>query len=186
MWLTLRPMTLGQSCVVHDNKTTNFRAMPYPEIPAFIKRLRIRQRKKGVVSPLAVELLILTAARASEIAGMRWEEINWEQRTWTVVGYRTKTGRNHRVPLSDRALELLKQQCRQPGPGFVWTTYNEAMTPKSMYLFVRRYMREDCTVHGFRSSFRNWAAEQTDFDFNLCELCLAHSIRQHSSRLSSQ
>jgi integrase len=86
-----------------------------------------------------------------------------------------KSDHNHQVPLSERALELLKLQCKLPGAGYVWTTYNGAITPKATYLYLVRYMGiTNATLHGFRASFSSWAYDQMDFPEKLVEKCLAH------------
>jgi integrase len=155
-------------------KHSHFKAMDYNAVPAFIQELRLRQRS-GIVGPAALEHLILTACRASEVAKMRWEEINWEQKVWTIPAHRMKkSDHNHRVPLCERALELLKLQCSLPGPGYVWTTYNGAMTPKAMYLYLTRYMGLPYTIHGFRASFSSWCYDKMEFPEELVAKCLAH------------
>jgi integrase len=162
--------------------TAHYRAMPYEELPVFVSLLRTKQLP-GVLSPYVIEFLILTACRANEVAAMRLEEINWQQRTWTIPAYRTKTQHSHRVPLSARATELLKQQCRLPIPGAVWLSRaGQPIGAKALYLYLTRYMHVPYTIHGFRSSFRNWCAEQTNYDFNLCEMCLAHTVANATVR----
>jgi integrase len=161
------------------SNTQHFKALDYPELPDLVQRLRARQQPVAL-SPYAIEFLILTVCRVNEVTQMRWDEINWTQATWTIPAYRTKSLRNHRVPLSDRPLELLKQHALQqghPGNGYVWSNrHNKPITNKALYVFLVRYLNVPVTLHGFRSTFRNWCAEQTDFDFQLCEMCLAHSV----------
>jgi integrase len=110
---------------------------------------------------------------------------------WTIPANRTKSGREHRVPLSDRALELLRVTNVAPDatnvtPGqprlaipsqlHVWSGRNGPISNKGLYLYLTKYMGIPVTLHGFRSSFRNWCAEQTDTDFHVAELCLAHAV----------
>jgi integrase len=170
----------------NDAGERHFESMPYSEIPQFVKRLRTEQQRNLALSPFALEFLILTASRAGEVVGMRWEEINWEQKTWTIPGYRTKALRQHRVPLVDQTLALLKQQALKqghPGNGFVWThRRGRPLTVKALYVYLNRYLGIATTVHGFRSSFRVWAAEETAFDFQLAEMCLAHVVRDRTVR----
>jgi integrase len=151
----------------------HFTAMDYIQIPAFIKRLVQAQKVGLALSPYVIEFLILTACRANEVARMRWEEIDWEQKVWTVPASRTKSAREHRVPLSNRALALL---ARQPRKGdCVWTSRKGAsIGAKALYLYVARYMKVPVTIHGFRSSFRDWAGNETNFDRVTCELALGH------------
>jgi integrase len=152
----------------------HFDAMPYEQVPAFITALRQKQK---YASAVALGFLILTATRAGEVRNMQWSEIDWEQKLWVIPATRTKTAKQHRVPLSDRAVQLLvMQKQRSTGADFVFTGYSQApLAPEAMRLFLRN-MKVPVTVHGFRTSFRNWGAEQTDFDFYLLEMCLAHAV----------
>jgi integrase len=125
-------------------------AMPYMEIPAFIQELR-QGRGTG---PSALEFVILTACRSNEALGMRWSEVDWEQRVWTIPAERTRAGRQHRVPLSNRAIELLVRRKESAGSPFVFTGYSGSapLTAGAMNDIMRN-MEVKYTVHGFRSSF---------------------------------
>jgi integrase len=153
--------------------------MPYVDVPEFIKRLRIRQTR--ATSAVALEFLILTATRSGEVLGAQWSEFDLEKRIWTIPATRMKTKREHRVPLSDRAMELLvRQKEYSTSDQYVFTGYNTKynrvrLDNKSMRMLLWT-MGVQVTVHGFRSSFRSWSAEQTHFDFYLLELCLAHAV----------
>jgi integrase len=152
----------------------HYTAMDYAHVPAFMKRLHRAQKRDWVLSPYAIEFLILTACRANEVAKMRWDEIDWEQKVWTVPASRTKTAREHRVPLVDRALVLLKQQLHVSKGDHVWKNHKgRPIDGHALYVYLRR-MEVPVTIHGFRSSFRDWAGNETNFDRVTYELALAH------------
>jgi integrase len=163
--------------------TTHFKAMDYSAIPAFMQQLRARQRP-GVLGPSAIEFLVLTAARANEVAAMTWDEVNFNASTWTIPATRTKTGREHRVPLSSRPMELLgAQSCALSTQPHVLSTQNPTVwlsytgrpiTPKCMYHYLTRYMGVRVTIHGFRASFSSWCYDKMDFPEELVEKCLSH------------
>ncbi len=147
-------------------------ALPYVEIPAFMEQLRGRDG----VAARALELLILTGTRTSEVVKARWDEIELGAREWVIPAERMKAGREHRVPLSDRAVDLLQELPREAE--FVFPG-GKAMTPLSNMALLgvlRRMGRADLTSHGFRSSFRDWAAEQTNYPNHVVEMALAHAI----------
>jgi integrase len=151
-------------------------AMPYAGVPAFIKALRARE----AVSARALEFLILTAARSGEVRGATWDEIDLEKATWTVPAARMKARKEHRVPLTARCIEILKEMAPEEGVwhGLVFPS-NDARAPMSDMVFnalMRRMKVENATAHGFRSSFRDWVGEETDFDGALAEAALAHVV----------
>jgi integrase len=157
---------------VSRNGTRHHKAADYTEVPVVMQRLELQKRAR---SAPVIMFLILTACRASEVCKMRWEEINWETKTWTIPGSRTKMGHNHRVPLSEPALELLRQRIRQPGPGYVWCNRRgKPIGSKAIYLYLTRYMKVDATIHGFRATFSSWCYDKMDFPAELVEKCLAH------------
>jgi integrase len=150
-------------------------AMDYMQIPAFMKQLHRAQESRIAISPYVIEILILTACRTNEVIGMRWEEIDWEQKIWTVPASRTKAAREHRVPLSVRTLELLKLQFQSAKGDYVWRgRKGRPINNRVLYRYLIRSMKVQVTVHGFRSSFRDWAGNETHFDRVTCELALAH------------
>jgi integrase len=120
----------------------------------------------------------LTAARTGEVLGARWDEINLENKIWTVPASRMKAGREHRVPMSTAALTIVKRlkTIRQNDFVFPGERRNRPLSNMSMLMMLRRMGREDLTVHGFRSTFRDWAAEQTNFPREIAEAALAHVI----------
>lgn len=154
-------------------------AMPFEQMPAFMVELR----KLGGVSALALEFTILTAARSGEVLGAEWSEIDLEKAAWTVPARRMKAGKEHRVPLTPRTIEILKtvkplQNGRYVFPGQARGTRSEApaLSVMAMTMVLRRMERGDVTVHGFRSSFRDWSSECTPFPNEVCEIALAHVI----------
>lgn len=152
-------------------------AMPYADVPAFVARLRGAEG----IGARALEFTILTAARTGEVVGATWPEIDLKAGTWTIPGTRMKSGREHRVPLCDRALAILKEMQALSNDGFVFpgAKAGKGLSNMSMDAVLRR-MGENCTVHGFRSSFRDWAAERTDAPREVAEACLAHVLRDRT------
>lgn len=150
-------------------------ALPYEEVPAFLKRLRL---VRGM-SALALEFLILTAARSGEVRGARWSEIDLKARIWTVPAGRMKAGRPHRVPLCDRSLEVLQVMAQLAhGPDdlvFPGQKRGQPLSDMSLTALLRR-LKLDVTVHGFRSSFRDWAGDATAFPREVAEAALAHAV----------
>lgn len=158
------------------DEVQHFAAMPYADAPAFLQRLRASDA--GEVPKLAFELLILTAARTGEVVGAKWEEFNLDNAIWTVPASRTKTRRAHRVPLAPRVIELIKSaQQLSAGSEFVFPGRSPRKHLSNMtFLMVLRRMAVPITAHGFRSSFRDWAAERTNFSREVAEMALAHTI----------
>jgi integrase len=149
-------------------------AMPYEDVASFIVELR----KRDAPAALALELCILTAARSGEILEMRWSEIDLEQKIWTVPANRMKAGREHRVPLSQRATAILRQLEKMKTGDFVFPgqARNKPLSNTAMEMMLRRMRIEDATVHGFRSSFRDWAGNVSNFPREVVETALAHVI----------
>jgi integrase len=153
-------------------------ALPYQDVAAFLKVLRASDA--GEATKLAFEFLILTATRTSEVLGARWEEIDRGAKTWTIPSTRIKAGRAHRVPLSPQCLEIL--QCAEnlaDGGPYVFPG-RSPKTPLSnmvLLMLLRRLKHDDVTAHGFRSAFRDWAAERTNVPRAVCEAALAHTVR---------
>lgn len=149
-------------------------AMPYGELPSFIGELQARQ----ATAARALEFAILTAARSGEVLGARWNEFDLNRAVWTVPAARMKAGREHRVPLSRRALKIAKAMHEAPGGNFVFPGQKAGRPLSVMALekVLRRMKVDGVTVHGFRSAFRDWAAECTNFTNEVCEAALAHVI----------
>jgi integrase len=152
-------------------------ALPYNEVPAFIAALR--KTELGRATQLAFELLVLTVARTSEVLMARWDEIDLDRAIWTIPATRTKTARQHRVPLSERCLEILREAKKLAGDNaYVFPGRSDGKPLSNMaFLMTLRRMRFEVTAHGFRSSFRDWASERTSFPGAVCELALGHSIK---------
>jgi integrase len=147
----------------------HFAAMPYPQVPAFLAELRLRPE----MSTRSLEFAILTAARPSEALGARWSEI--EGNVWIVPADRMKSGRAHRVPLAPRAVELLASLPREGEFIFLGRSSGSRQSGEAMRLVLRR-MGRVVTAHGFRSSFRDWAAETTGYPNHVVEQALAHAV----------
>jgi integrase len=134
-------------------------------------------RQREGTAARALEFAILTAARTGEVIGARWDEINLDTKTWTVPEGRMKAGKEHRVPLSDRAIELLQSLPREDGNEAVFIGPQRAgLSNMAMTSVLRRMNRGDVTVHGFRSCFRDWCAERTNYPSEVAEMALAHTV----------
>lgn len=148
-------------------------ALPYDELPAFMADLR----KREAVAALALEFAILTAARTGEVVGATWDEIDTTRKEWTVPGERMKSGKPHRVPLSAPALAVLKKlEGFDDTYVFPGTKRGKPMSNMAMLQLLKRMDRAGITVHGFRSTFRDWAAERTAYPNHVVEMALAHVI----------
>lgn len=152
----------------------NFAAMPFADAPAFMRELRT----KNDFSAKALLLTILCAVRTSETLNATWNEFDLDTGTWTIPAERMKAGVEHRVPMSDAAIELLRGIPRFEGNPFVFpgAKRNQPLSNMAM-LEMLRGMRHGLTVHGFRSAFRDWAAETTLHPDTIAEMALAHTIK---------
>lgn len=147
------------------------KAEPYLSVPQILTQLRSRQ----AVAALALEFTILTAARTGEVIGATWDEIDIAKEVWTISAKRMKAGREHRVPLSKRAMEIVQHVKLLDGSSVFSGPKGGPLSGMAMSMLLRR-MKTDVTVHGFRSSFRDWAAECTGYPHEVCEMALAHTI----------
>jgi integrase len=152
-------------------KAQHFAACPFAAIYDTLQS--IKDSGAGTTVKHALEFLVLTAARSGEVRGARWSEIDFEGKRWVIPGDRMKAGKEHRVPLSPRAIEILKAQ---EGNGTELVFASDKGKPYSDMTFTMalRRLEHTFTVHGFRSTFRDWAAEQTAFPREVCEAALAH------------
>ncbi|HET8973116.1 MAG TPA: integrase arm-type DNA-binding domain-containing protein [Pseudolabrys sp.] len=160
-----------------SDRAAHHAAMPYADVPAFVRALRAGNI--GEPAKLAFELLIITGARTSEVLGARWAEMDLDSAVWTIPADRMKMRREHRVPLAPRAIEIIERaKVLAAGNGFVFAgrSMDKSLSNMALLMVLRR-MELDITVHGFRSAFRDWAAEQTNFSREVCEAALAHTIR---------
>ena len=152
-------------------------AMPFDEVPAFVAGLA--DAELGDSARLALEFLILTAARTGEVLGATWTEIDATEAVWAIPAERMKGGREHRIPLCSRALEILAQGRELAGTNphvFPGRTRGKPLSNMALLMAMRRH-GSGYTVHGFRSSFRDWASERTNAPREVCEAALAHAVR---------
>lgn len=153
-------------------KTDHHRALPYRQIGEFIARLR---QAEGV-GARALEFTILTAARSGEVRGATWAEFDLDEALWVVPAERMKAKKEHRVPLSERAVELLQAQLKISHSDFAFPAPRGGMLSDMTLTAVLRRMEVDAVPHGFRSTFRDWAAEQTEYANEVAEMALAHAV----------
>jgi integrase len=155
-------------------KVRHHAALGYGDIAAFMTALRAG---KGLPAS-ALEFLILTGTRTGEVLNATWDEINLSDRVWTIPADRMKGGKEHRVPLSEPALVVLKRFDTGRSGGFVFpgTKPERPLSAMSMRTQLERTGHSDLTVHGFRSTFRDWAAEEANFPRDVIEHALAHSL----------
>jgi integrase len=148
--------------------------MPYEDVAAFVGKLRARE----ATAALALEFCILTAARSGEVLGAKWAEIDLDKKVWTLPASRMKAGREHRVPLSARAVSILKQLAKSKMGDFVFPgqARGKSLSNMAMEMMLRRMKLNDATVHGFRSSLRDWAGNLSNFPREIVETALAHVI----------
>ena len=152
-------------------KVQNREALPLGEMGAFIERLRASEG----LGARALEFAILTAGRSNEVRGAKWSEIDLEAGVWTVPAERMKAGREHRVPLSEEAKALLGRQPRFAGDDLVFSHKGRPLSDMAMVAVTRR-MGVAAVPHGFRSTFRDWASERTNYPRDAAEMALAHAI----------
>ena len=149
-------------------------ALPYDQIADFMAALR----KQDGIGARALEFAILTAARTGEVIGAAWDEIDFDKQLWTIPAERMKADKEHRVPLSDPAVAILREMEKVRDGDFVFPGGKAQRPLSNMALLttLRRMKRTDVTVHGFRSTFRDWAAEQTSVASEVAEMALAHAV----------
>ena len=165
---------VGAGLPRQSRKTEHFASVPYAEVPELVRRSRVSSGS-GIVR-LAFEFLVLTVGRTGEVIGARWIEINFKEATWTIPASRMKARREHRVPLSTRCVEILEfAKELQPKSELIFPgRRGEQLSNMALPMFLTRLERNE-TVHGFRSSFRDWAAE-AGFAHEVCEAALAHVV----------
>jgi len=162
----------------HDNKSP-LESMPYHQLPQFMKVLD----GIGTRQAYCLQFLILTAARTSEAMGAKWDEIDFANRVWNIPAERMKNSEPHQVPLSDAAMEVLKDVGTRGRSDYIFP--NRRLSALMANNSLRRLLStlgHDCTVHGFRATFRTWADEKTNFPFELCEIALSHVVGNLTSR----
>ena len=151
-------------------KIEHLTAVPVREMPGFMVKLR----QAAGIAAQALEFLILTAARSGEVRGITWEEVSLDDALWIVPAERMKMKKEHRVPLSNRAVDILKSQPRIDGNPLVFPAPRGSQMSDATMSAVLKRMNVDATVHGFRSSFRDWCGDYTNYPRDLAEQCLAH------------
>jgi integrase len=147
-------------------------ALPWREVPAFMEKLRATD----TVVARAMEFTILTAARRGEVRGALWREIEFDTATWIVPGERMKAGREHRVPLSPRALTILQDIHATATGEHVFPGRNGGLGESAFEHLLKRLGHSDVTLHGFRSAFRDWVGESTNYPREIAEAALAHAV----------
>jgi integrase len=152
--------------------TKHHAALQYAELPAFMRQLRELPGIEG----RALEFAVLTAARSGEVIHARWTEIDLAAHMWIVPPNRMKGGREHRVPLADRAIEILENLPHEAEFVFIGPRAGKPLSKSVLLRALERLGRRGVTVHGFRSTFRDWASEQTAYPSEMCELALAHAV----------
>lgn len=155
-------------------KLEHFEALPYLEIGSFMAELH----DEGAAAARALEFTILNASRTDEVLGATWNEIDLKEKLWIVPKERMKGKKEHRVPLSASAIAVLETMAEQGGEGYIFPGRKPAsrLSSMAMLMLLRRMKREGITVHGFRSTFRDWAAERTSYPREVAEMALAHTI----------
>lgn len=157
------------------NKTTHFAAMPWQDVPAFIADVRARKKELGIIAVAAMELVIFTATRSGQVRGATWDEFDLDTRVWTIPGERMKAGKAHRVPLSDSVMTLLESLPHRDG--LLFSVPNRSGRPRELYDYEMGLIarKRGVTVHGFRSSFKDFARSLgTRYTDEASELALAH------------
>jgi integrase len=158
-------------------KAKHHPALPYAELPDFMAALRAKES----VSARALEFTILTAVRTNETIGARWDEIDLDGAVWTIPAARMKAKRDHRVPLSARAVEILRAATSPSCGGHVFINGNgKPLSNMAMLELLRGMAGNGYTVHGFRSTFSDWARDHTNTPRDVVELALAHTIKDKS------
>ena len=152
-------------------------AMAFNQVPSFMEKLR----ERPAMAARALEFTILTAARTSEVLHAHWAEVDLDAALWTIPAQRMKAGKEHRVPLAAAALALLVGQERTSELVFPSAEGNKSLSNMSMAMLLRRMEREE-TVHGFRSSFRDWCGEMTNYPREIAEQALAHTVGSEVER----
>lgn len=153
-------------------KTDHHRALPYADLPDFMKVLA----KQPGMGARALEFTILTACRSGEVRGARWAEFDLDAGIWSIPAERMKAGKGHRVPLSGAALAIVKSQKEMAVCNYVFPSPRGLALSDMTLSAVLRRMKIPAVPHGFRSTFRDWCAEQTDYPREVAEMALAHTI----------
>ncbi len=147
-------------------------AMPYREVPSFMHKLRAVDS----IGARALEFAVLTASRRGETLGATWDEVDFDAKTWAVPGTRMKNGETHDVPLSARCMEILTEMRAKASGDLIFPGREGQLAAATFERLLKTLGHDDITVHGFRSTFRDWAGEDTNFDRETIETALAHQV----------
>jgi integrase len=159
------------------SKVEHHAALPHGEIGAFVAELK----ERGGIAARALEVLILTACRSQEVRGAKWSELDLENKVWEIPAARMKAGKDHRVPLSDRAVEIIQALPRMANNDLVFPApRGGVLSDMTLGAVLKRMNRNDVTAHGFRSTFRDWAGETTAYPREVIEHALAHQLRDRA------
>ena len=152
-------------------------SLPYAQLPAFIQKLRVSQ--SAIAVKLAFEFLVLTVSRTSEVLDAKWSEFDLDAKVWTIPAERMKMKEPHRVPLSDRSIEILKlaKQFNDADILFPGRYAGQPLSNMAFLMALRRLGYEDLTAHGFRATFKTWSEEKTEFDHLVIEASMAHAVK---------
>jgi len=156
------------------HSVTHYAAVPYQEIGVFMQDLAAQE---GVAKD-ALAFLILTGTRTSETIGATWDEVDLSKNLWVIPAVRIKAGKEHRVPLSPPAMKILRHLSKARTGEFIFpgAKADKPLSNMALLALLKRMRRFGLTVHGFRSTFRDWAAEQTNFPREVAEMALAHAV----------
>ena len=172
--------TLEHVLEKHTDEIQHFAALPYSELPAFMEALR----ERNGLSARLMQFTILTAARTSEACAVSWDEIDFDKRLWTIPAERMKTGKVHVVPLSDAVINILEalRTARISEWVFPSGDSRKHLSTGAMAALLKRMDRKDITAHGFRSTFRDWAGDETGFSRDVIEFSLSHIVGDGAER----
>ena len=166
-------------------KKQHFASLHYKDVPATLSAIRESKAEQGV--KLAFELLILTAARSGDVRGATWSEIDMVTATWTIPGARMKAGEAHIQPLSDRAVDVLREaRVLSDGSGLVFPRDSGASIANYVFPKLCKALELGCTAHGFRTSFRVWATERSRMSEAAIEQQLAHKVANEAQAAYDQ
>lgn len=175
-----RPEKVKKKRYIEEGTDGHFKAMPYDELPAFMAELV----KLNGFAPLALRFLILTAPRTTELRLAEWPEIDFDKKIWTVPEGRMKAGKRHRIALSDAAIELLENVPRLSDSNYIFPGWKRGkpMSENGLSSVLKKMKITHATVHGFRSSFRDYIGEETGYPDRLAEYALAHQLTDEAER----
>lgn len=156
-----------------NTKPKHHKAMNWQDVPAFYSDLKSRE----AMAAKALRFTCLAGSRTNEVLGMRWQEIDFDARVWTCPIERMKTGEEHRVPLTEEMVSIIEPlRAMQSDYVFEGQKRHKPLSNMSMLMLLRRMQNKDCTVHGLRSTFRDWASEVANAPREIAEMCLSHRI----------